>query len=193
MKRREGLATLEEAVRWIDKHWSEQPAPPIRLHQAGVEPQSQLGAPRTAAVFWRYLTVDGDAIESVSVTEVCYHPRLPQEADGTLRGVLCVCAEPSCERLHCPDCMGFGTRTKTQDRFTYPMRCALDAISREPKWYAVVLALARSQWDHAKAGIPADRALTAIRKVHSRYSRTPVARPKWTELSESQQRAEVAA
>ena len=191
-QRREGLATLEEAVLWVEKHWSEQPTPPIRIHQQGVEPESQLGAPRVAAVFWRYLTVQGDAMESVSVTEQCYHPRLPQDPDGTLRGILCACTYEGCERLHCPDCMGLGARTLTRERFTYPMAQALERLAKEPRWYAVLLALSRNRWHWVKAGVKAEDALTAIRKLHSRYSTVPVGR-KWTELSESQQRAEVAA
>jgi hypothetical protein len=192
-QRREGLADIGEALRWVEKHWAEQPTPPVRLHVQGTEPESQLGAPRMAAVFWRYLTVSGDAMESVSVTETCHHPRLPQDRDGTLLGILCACTTEGCTRLHCPDCYGLGTRTMTRDRFSYPMAAAIDRLSHEPAWYAIVVALARSGWSVRKAGTTDQKALTAIRKLHSRYSTVKVPSVAWTDKSDSQRAAETAA
>jgi hypothetical protein len=203
VKRAEGLADIAEAIRWVEQHWSEQPAPPVRLHVQGTEPESQLGAPRMAAVFWRYLTVSGDAVESVSVKQECSHPGVPQDREGHVLGIFCSCIEPKsepptpgldCDRVHCPHCLGSGIIEKTAQRFTWPMRSALDRLAHDPdpKWYAAIVALARAGWDVRKAGVTDGVALTAIRKLHHRFDSGPMT-VAWTQKSESQQRAETAA
>jgi hypothetical protein len=167
VKRAHGLETLPEALAWVEKHWSEQPAIPLRLHEHGVQPADLLGAPRMTAAFWRYLNLSGNAIESVSVTQACYHPRP---------------GDP------CPDCWNDGVVTVTRERFSYPMRAALEGLTNDPAAYAVVVRLAQQGWQLGR--LSPERALTAIRKLYNRFSTTPIGRvPKWTELSESSQRA----
>lgn len=178
--RQHGLPTIEAAIEWLERSWSEQPAPPLRLHDHAVGSADLLGAPRISSTFWRYLTVQNNAIETVSVQEPCYHPRL---APGR----------------RCPDCLDVGYHQISRDRYTWPMRVALDALRHDPgPWSAIVYSLAAEHFDVDRTARRNGRdstffrglALTAIRKLYNRYSSTPVHPRRWTDLSESQQAAE---
>lgn len=186
------VATLAAALRWAETHWAQQPTVPLRIHVHEVNPSDLLGAPKMAPGFMAYMTMTGAEPVSVTGTQTCFHPNLPQERDGTLLGILCACTKPDCSRLHCPDCMGLGVRQMTEDRYAYPMRVALRWLrNTEPQWYATVVKLAANDWH--LADIPEDRALRAIRKLHGRYSSAPMPRVTWTDKSESQRLAEAAA
>lgn len=180
MKQPDDMATLDNAIEWIRSHWAMQPSAPLRLHDHAVQPDDLLGAPKLSGAFWHHLNLHGNAIESISVTQTCYHPRLQRDAAGEVGFYV----------RDCPDCLGDGVVTITRERYAYPMKDALEALARanERRALRLIYQLAGQSW-YLRDMAPAST-LTAIRKLYRRFSETPIGRvPKWTEMSEAQQNA----
>ena len=205
------VATYPEAVRWLRSAWTTLPVAPQAIHSREIEELSQLGSHRFSAGMWRVLADSPYATEEATEESECRH-----EAQSPARrraGDIC----PTCgiydgegkliaER---------GTLSRSRYRYRSPMAAALSSLSRgvppppgRPSSVDVIVALAWSGWhlptmaealgmpivsdDHRKT-LEA-MVLMHVRKLYSRYSSGPVARgPKWSELSDSQQNAIVAA
>lgn len=171
------MSTLPDALDWLRARWDGQRTAPQRLHAARVIDSG--GAPEWSGQFANVLAWRPGQSRRQEVTIACGHP---------LNG-----GKPQ----HCQECDGVGVKTVLSDRYTYPMTVALGRLRRArgtPHPLGVVVALAALGWRPELVmrvmGADHDAQLRAIRQLHGRYEAGPIA---WTQKSESQQQAEVAA
>lgn len=178
--------TLADAVdrvriRWNDRHV------PIRLHEHATGDD---GAPRLSPAFMRYLDAKAWATYEIDERDTCYHPRLTGRDDP----------------FACPDCRGDGTKYVRRTRYLWPMWAALSRLAHEPPDQGdvpppvvIVLAVAAARWDWRRAAARLGLheredaellVLSALRKLEVRYRESPLPRPSWVDLSESQRKAE---
>ncbi len=180
------LRSLDDALDWLRDHWDEQRPAPIRLHEARTT-DGALGGPRYSGAFAATLSWRPSDVRKVQVTAICGHPMSHGRTED------------------CPECSGSGVKDVEVDRYPYPMTTALARLAhvvpgRHLHPVALVFLLAEHGWSYRLIRrllpYPADltEALTlrAIRQLHDRYEAGPVAKPGWTDLSESQQQAIIA-
>lgn len=203
------VATYYSALSWLRAAWTTLPVAPKQLHDRDIEDGSVLGSHRYTGAFWAILVGGPYATEEYVEKSDCSDP-----IHAGRRGVeLC----PTCAIF---DGAGkaiseAGTVSRMRLRYRSPMAAALSSLSRDvppppgrPSSIDIIVALAFRGWDldaAAKAWgvrIASDdqrateeaRAMSAIRKLHSRYASAPIERgPRWTDLSESQRNAQDAA
>lgn len=177
-------ATLDEAVRWLQDHQDDRDIP-AKLHFIETENQGELGSPRFTPSFLRYLyarsnDVNPEAEENITCSDVSWN---------------------------CPVCAGDGFYVVMRERYRYPLWRAMYRLKdRSPKrpghpspiTCVAALFAARFDWLTAtkllRLNVDLGEALLlmAVRSLYGLYELGPVPRPpKWTELSESQQRAVV--
>ena len=185
--------TLSAAIEGLRDRADELSDYPTRLHVGGVQPRDLLGAPKLSPEFWRWLTGSIHATHPIREEVVC-----PLRHDY----------ETDCAR-----CGGVGSYVITRDVYTRPLARALSKLvnaktNARPHPLIVIQALLaegfsieRTAMRYGVIIMTADqriteeaRILAAIRALRSRYEDTVLGpRPKWTELSESQQNAADAA
>ena len=186
------ISTLPAAIAGLRDRAQELQDYPGRLHVHEVTPRDLLGAPKFSPAMWRHLTGSIHASHPVTEERIC--PLRHDTAD-------------------CPRCGGLGTYTATRDVYTRPLARALVKLSHakskvQPHPLVIIAGLLaegfsieRTAMRYGVIIMSADqrkteeaRILAAIRALRSRYEETDLrADPKWTELSEAQQRAEDAA
>jgi hypothetical protein len=202
------LASLAEAIAWIEAHWDGQRAAPLRLHVRGEEGRftvqgsadtrtatysidDRLGSPPFSHAFMA--TLDGSAAATmvVTITTSCSHP-------GRIPGTACaMCAIYDGEGHALTET---GVYERDVERYRYPMTLALTRLANtlhppgQPHPYWLVVTLASSAWDADAVvnrlelgGEVETWLLRAIRQLHARYEE---GRVPYLEQSESQQRAE---
>ena len=176
------FTTLPEAIDWARAHWTVKELP-LKLHSGGVEPQSQLGAPRAAAQFLAYLMASPDDHSILAEQSTCRHPQLAQTWDAET-------AQPVYQEsvMRCPDCQGSGTSYKSGIRWRFPMWRALRGVRSvvakpgQPTPIILIAALVLNAWepDHAAAYLSLEPAaarplfLDALNVLHSRYEAGPI-------------------
>jgi hypothetical protein len=186
------VADYPSALSWLRSAWTTLPMPPAKLHTRDID--GQLGQ-RYSTPFARVLSGLGGKRE-VTVQDICYHPPLARQ-------------EPTKESPYsCRDCLDSGLHTVIRDLYDNPMYVALAGLAKvvrpsdgTPAPIDFVMALVWSGWDIDRAArlvripiVSPDHRITvkahflsAIRKLHSRYSTGPIGK------SDSQRAAEDAA
>jgi len=184
------LATLVEAIDWLEERWGGQRPAPIRLHRAHAT-DGALGAPAFTLAFEKALDGSPSQTSDATRTAPCAHPML---------GV-------GLPARDCPECYGLGVKDVQVDRYRYPMTLALAKLCntlrprRQQHPYRLILSLADHGWDWRATGRSLDMhpdlaealLLRAIRQLHSRYEEGPIGRISYLDKSESQQHAEALA
>lgn len=173
-----GLATYSDAMEWLQAHWTPREIP-LRLHTIA----SEGWGPFFTTGFQRILDAKPHDLEMGTDSRICNHLRLQGG-----------------NQWECPDCLGVGVYDVTTPRYRYPMWRAmvrLAAFDRAhppmqglPGMAAVVYALVLWKFDSREIGQPL--VLRAIRRLFDCYEQGPVS-VGWTQKSQAQQNAEVAA
>lgn len=203
-----GLATLADALRWIEDHWDYQQPVPVRIHTHAETPAGRtsdrkgceclscstdgrgypasLGSPDFTSSFIALLDRGASGTERVTVRSTCEHP-------NRSTGLCSMCAiyDESGRAI-----AESGVYERTEERFRYPMSRALARLRSaradpgSPHPLLVVRALASVYWDRRRLDLwPDEVILRSLRQLEGRYQDRPPVRP-WTTLSESQQNAE---
>jgi hypothetical protein len=202
------LASLAEAIAWIEAHWDGQRAAPLRLHVRGEEGRftvqgsadtrtatyssdDRLGSPPFSHAFMA--TLDGSAAATmvVTITTSCSHP-------GRIPGTACaMCAIYDGEGHALTET---GIYERDVERYRYPMTLALTRLANtvppagQPHPYWLIMALAGHGFDQGALERSLDLAahhtetwlLRAIRQLHARYEE---GRVPYLDQSDSQRNA----
>jgi hypothetical protein len=198
LERSQDLASLRSAIEWTRARWDENRIAPLRLHESGTD--GALGGLRYAKLFTAILMAHPDSRIDEERSVPCAH---------TLRRGTELCPTCSVRDEHGRPMTETGVMQTTTERYRYPMWRALARLRNALPYsrlglhpYQLVVGLAAHGWDPRATArsfdLPWDLAeaamLRSIRQLASRYEEGPVARRvPFTELSESQQRAEAVA
>lgn len=191
----ERLASFSEARSWLHDHLDELEVPPLRLHGSTVGDQDATGAPRFTPAFWALLTASPYRTRWAQETVVC-----PQ--DHPLRG------KP------CQMCGGQLSWVASREVYVHPLAAALERLSNVPSPAPTVPSPFVLVVCFLDCGLDLDRAherlwgqpisspdrrgtveamfLSALRKLHGRWSSGPIPKRSWVDLSDSQRNAEAA-
>lgn len=188
-----GLATYADAIEWLKLHWEPREIP-VRLHTV----QSEGWGLFFTVPFVRFLDAQPHEAGRMVEAHICRHVR--NASDST---------------WDCPDCHGMGVYDASVTRFRYPMWRAMRKLSAHdkanpprpglPSMTECILGLVVHEFDGRRAAramvgstergqweLAEPLFLLAIRRLFQRYEKGPV-RVAWTDKSEAQQNAEVAA
>jgi hypothetical protein len=168
---------LVDLIAWARGHWDE---PPTRMHSAGVEPESELGAPRWDERFRRWMIgvgKDGGPFAKSNFEESIRRCSNHQRDEGDE------------ERASCSICQGTMRVTLSRGIYRWPMRAALAELGLVvvpkviPTYDRVVWLLANNRWSlDALSSVTASRypvmgepvfashiALLALRQCKRKY------------------------
>jgi hypothetical protein len=194
------LASLPEAIAWLESCWDGQRAAPVRLHVRGTEGRfsvqgsldtgtatyadERLGSPPFSHAFASTLDGSAAAVMVVTITTTCAHPgRAPGKACP-----MCAIYDGEGNAL-----VETGVYEHDAERYRYPMTLALTRLANSryvgvhPYW--IVVSLASHGWDAGAVRYTGIDILRAIRQLHSRYEEASVP---YLEQSDAQRNAESA-
>ena len=188
------FASITDATAWLRDHQDDR-AVPTKLHFIDTENQGELGSPRFTPAFLRYLYARSNDVN-------------PEAQESV------ICPDTS---WNCPTCGGLGSYDVLRERYRYPMWRAIVRLRNErdqwtelsrrdrrfaspgrpvPSVCVAAIFEARYDWEEALRLLHLNRdagealLLMAVRQLFGLYELGPVPRaPRFTELSESQQRA----
>lgn len=191
------LATLSEAIDWVERRWAER-LPPSKLHDP-TQTEGELGGLPFTAAMTRYLDATPNQTHEATQTVTCHHP--------TLYG-----RDPK----DCRECYGTCVKSATRLVYRWPMWRAVTKLQNslqprnQPHPYGLVVVLAGRNWDARATAVtlvlPWDyfeaAMLRALRQLHGRYEEGPVDTRRsassaggavgWLTMSESNRNAIVA-